>query len=176
MKLSLVCFTVILMAMPAFGLVNEEQSAIHAKIEACRVALRDIEKMRPQATTLGNVELFDDLFLSAEQVLLDIEKNQSPSEMYYLLGQCQGILDSLTLALNPGKYRGKSKESYGTAPQIMHTAKDKNQAVARPNSVTLEPLAQLSEDEKAHERRAQNVSVNHKRSTHSAHDDHLLEN
>lgn len=119
------------------------------KIEACRVALKDMEKFRSKAIKLGNLDFFDSLFLNAEQVLLDIDdRRRSPAEVNYLLGQCQGILDSLALALNAEKYgRKKRATSYGAPPETIRTKMNRNQAVSRPNRIIHEPLDKLRDDE-----------------------------
>ena len=128
---------------------ESEESSLGLKIEACRVALKDMEKFRSKAIKLGNLDFFDSLFLNAEQVLFDIDdRRRSPAEVNYLLGQCQGILDSLALALNSEKYgRKKRATSYGAPPETVRTKMNRNQAVSRPNRVIHEPLDALHDDE-----------------------------
>ncbi len=116
-----------------------DSSPIEARLEKCRVRLKDIEKLRSTLETLDKLELFDGLFNQAFHILQRIHRSTESSEMYLLLDECQGILDSLQFSLDRGKY-GKRKTTYGKGPQHTPSTPISRQTVSRPNSYLNEPL------------------------------------
>lgn len=135
---------------------SRDASSLEGRIEECRVALRDLENLRESAVKSGNTELFDTLFFNASLLLKDIEGKHSESELLFMLGQCQGIIDSLALVLQGKKYRG-DRSKYGSARNALNMKPSKNQAVARPNAVKLEPMESLEDLEEREKNSAANV-------------------
>lgn len=121
------------------------------KIQECRIALDEVKKIRSDPTFLtSNGDVVDGLVLTAEKLLKKIDQDLSEQDLTYLLGKCQGILDSLTLVLNAGKYRSSYKEfpdSYRMRPE--DPVQSTQQSAAYVNHRLREPLPPLTPEEEA---------------------------
>ena len=126
--------------------VSNIELSIQGRIEACRVALKDLEKLRQTTEPLDESELLDSIFFNASLLLKDIEENHSESELLLLIGQCQGLINSLEIVMGNKKYKG-DRSRYGSAKGAQEMNPIKNQAVARPNGVKLEPMESLEDIE-----------------------------
>lgn len=151
------------------------QQDINTRISECRVKLKDIERLRNQAIAMGSLDAFEDLTARAKDILSTIETGTENPELHLLLGECQGILNSLLLTLKPTLNRTKTTRSAGTAPTITPGRPSKIQTVARANSYLNEPVRQEStEDEQKEELLAaqsllqsHSVSIKQSKQSHS---------
>lgn len=120
---------------------------ISARLEKCRVQLRDLEKKRSVAQKFGNVELFESLVTHAEQILKQIDERGSSPENYLLLGECQGILTSLQFSLDMGKYGGTHRSNGGKGPSNRPANPSKRQMVSTANRTEPHPKKYTFDDE-----------------------------
>lgn len=130
-----------------------EAETLKAKIKHCRVQLAEMEGMRDEAKELGNLDLFDGLIFHAESILEKLEASRHSDPMYlYLLGECQGVLNSLRLTLDLTKYPHR-KVSPRPLPSRSPPRPHKTQSVSSPGSQHIreplppDPFEGMSEEE-----------------------------
>ncbi len=131
----------------AYGQTNLSASS---RLEVCRTKLK---KIKAEAVRLGKLELFEGLFDQATHLLAQIKEETETTEIYFLLGECQGVLESLEFSLNLGKYSKNNRHveisSEKTEKPIIK--RDKRQGTPRPISAIKEPVPMKNIDEEDEE-------------------------
>lgn len=133
------------------GQTSSTPKGMSTRIEECRVKLKDIERLRNRAVAMGSISAFEDLTARAKHILADIENGTENPELQYLLGECQGILNSLLLTLEKPLRQVTKINPEGRSAPSHKKAQSLPQMRTRSNSYMLEPLPKKDDEDNSEE-------------------------
>ena len=107
--------------------------SISGGIDKCRIQL-NVLKNNPSAST------FSRLFEKVETLLKEIDGKAASPEIYLLLGECQGVLQSIEFSLNRGIDKKTPGQSYGPGPKNPPLKQTNRQGTSRPDNKKREKL------------------------------------